>query len=481
MRNLLVRRILAPLALVPLALATGCTSTHHYEITLRPDGDGVVRELVCWTVDNSNGKIQKFPKEALDAIARAYGAAPAAKLDQKHAFSARIAGKTPVDCANYGTYTRWTSPFGEATLYMERFGGNDDLARQIGDRVAACNRLVDLLIGWLESELEGEPGWKDFHEFLDGQVRRDAANLSLMAYVALAKETNGAGKKSDDELQAELIRPIQYAVERGYFEPKDLPALLPAGADGENLLEWLERLVARKLGLADDAPRPESMAFLKSAEAASASFETYLRTTPEYRRLYAEWEKTRSGDPEDAPPKPEQVMTDLFQKGVFELKLFQDTTRVKVVFQSKQKPVATNGEWDEKAGAVVWDQARNDGEGLATFYSAAWSTPDADAQIERFGKVALEGEELYMYVLWYNGLGERRAAEWDAFLADLPKGPEANRRIENFRFASDPPLPADPEKPRPGSRADGVRAALLKGLAGEDPGAEAPQTPPNAP
>jgi hypothetical protein len=482
MRKSPIRRTVAPFLCVSACLASGCTNTHHYEITLRPDGDGVVRELVCWTVDNSNGKIQKFPKETLEAIAAAYGAAPETKLDQKHAFATRFEGRTPVDCANSGTVTRWTSPLGEAMLYLERFGGGDDLAQQVGDRIAACSRLVDLLIGWLESELGREPGWKDLHEFLDGPVRRDVANLSLMVYGAVAS-ANASPRKvdGDDAFLAASTRLLQYAVERGYLEPKELPFLLPSGPGSPNFLKWVERFLARRLGLADDAPRPESMAFLTSAEAASASLDAFLRTTPEYRLLYAEWEKTRSGDPDDAPPKPEQVISELVQKGVFELKLFQDTTRVKVVFESGRKPVATNGRWDEAAGAVVWDAVRNDGVGLPTFFSAAWCNPDADAQTRRFGKVALEGRNLYAYILWYNGLGEELAAEWDAFLADLPRGPEAVERIKRFRFSSDPPFPDDPEKPPPFRRADAVRSVLLEGLAGDASRDEALESPPAAP
>ena len=211
-----------PLTIVLVAAIGGCSS-HYYEIVLRPDGDAMERRLTCWKQQNSTKILEDFPRERLEKIASAYSAVPAAKLKQKHSFSGRFVGKMPDDVGGSGTYTRWVCPFGTAAAYMERFGGNDNVAQQIKDRRQATNRLVDLGIGWLETELAGESKWAELHQFLDTQVRHDLENLSYMFLVGAGSaqdlEINPPplNNKSPSNVRATTfwMRLLQYLVERG--------------------------------------------------------------------------------------------------------------------------------------------------------------------------------------------------------------------------------------------------------------------------
>ncbi len=461
-----------PLTLVLVAATCGCSS-HYYEIVLRPEGDAIERQLTCWKQQNSTKILEDFPRDRLEKIASAYSAVPTEKLKQKHSFSGRFVGKMPDDMGGSGTYTRWVCPFGTAAAYMERFGGNDNVAQQIKDRQQAANRLVDLGIGWLEAELAGESKWGDLRRFLDTHVRHDLENLSYMFVVAaglpqdLATDPPVLGKNAASTVRATTfwIRMLQYLVERGYVQPRDLPSILRS--DDSLFLPLIERLVAQKLGMADDAPRPAALAFLVSPEMAKASLDRYLRTTPEFLELERAWREKKSKAADESPHEPAQVLGELFQKAFFEIS-FEDDTKLNVVLACGEPPTATNGIWDDNKRQIAWKTTQNGNQGLPTFMYAMWSVPIAEAQIKQFGKCVLTGENLYAYVMWYGSLSKKEAIEWDAFLATLQPGGDLPASLKQFRFSDDPPLPTDLSEPKPSSLADEPRRLILTGLSSSD-------------
>ncbi|MBC8871049.1 MAG: hypothetical protein H8E44_16615 [Planctomycetes bacterium] len=119
---------------------------------------------------------------------------------------------------------------------------------------------------------------------------------------------------------------------------------------------------------------------------------------------------------------------------------------------------------DTQAGEVASEHVPAAGRSLPALSYAAWSEPDAESQTARFGRVILTGQELGEYVIWYQGLSPAEATAWDAFLAKCEPNERLRKRIEAFRFPSDPPL--DPNKPdeRPPSLTDTARELILKGL-----------------
>jgi hypothetical protein len=463
---------LIPLALLLAVIGSGC-STSYYEIVLIPDGDAVERQLTCWKQRNEAAALEAFPADRLKQIASAYSAVPAAKLDQKHSFSARFVGKMPADVGGSGTLTHWTCPFGSATAYLERFGGNDDVAQQIKDRQEASNRLINLCIGWLERELGGESHWDDLRRFLDTQVRHDLENISYTLLVAGGAAETLETEPADPNRIAESpvsfttigIRLWQLLVERKYAEPGDLPLVF--SGDGSLLFPYFERTVARQLGLADDAPRPAAMAFLASSDAAKASLDRYLRTTPEYLKLERAWQERKKNNPDEPPPETAEVWQELFQAAFFRIS-FKDSTKLKVILLCGERPAVTNGIWDVKKRQVYWKTSKNGDQGLPTFVYAMWSVPIADAQIKQFGKVVLSGENLYEYVMWYRGISRNQIAEWNAFLATLHPDRNLEESLKQFRFSDDPPSPADPNEPVPSSRADEPRRLIISGLSSMD-------------
>ncbi len=463
---------LVPLALLLVAAAGGC-STYYYEIVLRPDGDAIERQLTCWKQRYNTAVIEDFPRDRLEKIATAYAAVPAAKLNQKHSFSGRFIGQMPHDVGGSGTYTRWTTPFGVTAAYMERFGGNDDIARQIEDGRQATNRIVDLGIGWLETELAGQPNWQDLRRFLDTQVRHDLENLSCTLFVEVGAvqelETDAPAPKKNAEgtfgSTTSWMRLWQYLVERGYVEPRDLPSIVRS--DEQSFFPWLERLVARRLGLTADVPKPAAMAFLANTKAAEASLDRYLRTTPEFHKLERAWQEEKKANPEKSPPEPGQVFGELFGDAFLKIS-FNDNTQLKITLACGEAPSETNGIWDEDERQVYWRTTKKGDWGLPTFVFAMWSVALPEAQINQFGKVVLTGENLSAYVMWYHGLSKHEAAEWDAMLATLHPGPDLLASLKAFRFSSDPPLPANAKEPVPNSLADEPRRLIKIGLSNRD-------------
>lgn len=478
--------ILLPL----LLLATGCSSRYRYEITIKPTAEGAAsspggaaafeRAITFWKSSNSNAALQEFPKADVDRIAAAYGGTASAKLDQKHKFSGRFTGKMPAEIQNSGTLSRWVSPFGTATLYLERFGGNDDIVGQFEMRKKAMDHLADLVTGWLESELGREPNWPKLRRFLETEFRRDLQNLSATALVASGEDDSRAIRAdaeaestSADVFETALTRVYQYLIERGYFEPRDLPALLASmDGNGSFAVRWGERFLRKKLELPENAPRPAGLAFLADLETSFRSLDRYLQTTPEYKRLEEAWEARRIDDAKERRPEAIDILVEPIDDAFLQLRLFEDSTEVSVMLYCPVRPSSTNGSWDQAKGAIHWNTLQNGDTGLPTFFFANWAEPDTKAQVARFGKEILSGVVLGEYVLWYAGLGPELATEWDAFLASLQPGPDLAKRIESFRFKSDPASEStttDPPPPdfRP-SRAQGGIEPILEAIKNDE-------------
>lgn len=449
------------------AVFAGCRS-YHYEIELIPDQDAIQRQLTCWFADNAKDDewtILNFPADTLSKIASAYGATPDEKRDKKHTFRSRFTGKMPVDLENSGTYTRWTSPFGAAYLYLERFGGNDDIAGQIDARRKACSRLIAQSIGWLESELGKEAKWNDVRQWLDVDVRRDLENIS---FTILASGPDSAESVSDQHVFAGRL--LQYLVERGYLEPRELAKF--SSGDADPFLETVDRLVGRRLGLADDAPRPMAMAFLRDENSATASLDRYLRETPEFQALMNEWNKLKKDSPDAREPEPIDVVASLVESSFVELNLFGDATKLDIVLVTGVKPFATNGAWEEDGQKIRWKGTMNGKQGLPTIFQAYWCEPNSAEQEMHFGWLALAEEELFNYVLWYNSLGKNDRDEWNAFIAALRPGADLVSKLTSFRFSSDPPLAPNltliPAGPMPG-RAFQTLSTILANQAKREP------------
>ena len=244
------------------------------------------------------------------------------------------------------------------------------------------------------------------------------------------------------------------------------------GKDNRPLLEHVQRLLARKMGVADGQPLPASLAFLGDQKKLVASVEKYVRSTDLFQKRLAQWKTAKMRDPNAQEPTPEQVAGELFQEAIgFQPSIDQGDALELKLFCGR-KPYATNGQWDEKTTAATWSTSLASTRALPAVCFASWSEPDGAFQEKHFGKTVLGGEELAGYVIWYRALKPAEANEWDRFVDGLKPGPGLKAAVEAFRFSTDPKL--DPKKPKEhvASLADTPRGLILSGL--EAKGGKAP-------
>lgn len=433
-------RVARKLAMLTALAITGC-GANRYDIEIRPTGETFQRQLTCWREQaaNEKNKVVAFPEDELRRIAVAYNAAVPRQKTKKHRFASVFSDQMPNDVGGSGTYTHWNTPLGSMSTYIERFRGNDDLAAKIEMRQKATERLADLLIGWLVSELEDEAGFDELHMFLQNGFRRDLKNISLYgwAYEIIADR--------EDTIQPEcFVRIGQYLVERSYFAPDELPtwarALREVEREGPaHLLLLIQRFTALKMGIPEDQPIPPCLRFLSDATVLEASISDYLRRTDVFNRLLEEWEREQAVNPEAKKPGPTDVVGPFIMRAFLPNFYLGQSDQLEVKLETTNEPFLTNGKWDEESKQVQWLRrmlaADSDHSEFPTLVYAVWSIPDKQVQKARFGKVVLEGDSLGKYCLWYRGLSTGEAKEWNDFITSLSPSADLVKRIRAFRFA----------------------------------------------
>ena len=388
---------------------------------------------------------------------------------KKQVFSGQFTDRTPADVGGAGFYTRFTSPLGNTSCYVERFRGDDDLESQLSRRRQATDQATDLIVGWMTAELGRDPNFPPLKKFLDEDLRRDLKNLGVYEFTGRAMAD--CQKEPSDEF---IIRAGLYLCQRGYFSPQEIPTLtraLAADNDGP-LLAHVQRLLARKMGVADQRPLPASLAFLGDREKMKASFEKYVRSTELFHRRLAQWKTAKKRDPKDQEPTPEDLASELFQEASG-FRLFEaegDSLELKLF--CGRKPYDTNGKWDENAAAATWSTSLDSSRVLPAVCFASWSDPNGTLQEKHFGRTALGDKELAEYVIWYRALTPGEAGEWDQFLNGLKPGPDLKAALEAFRFSTDPKPNGKKPKEHVASLADVPRGLILKCL--EAKGGKAP-------
>ncbi len=149
------------LGAVVLIAAAGCEEK-IYEVDLLPRGDKIERRLTLRRQDlrdHSKESLSKDDLAELGRIARAYQTETPSVPRPKASFSGTFGSVLPHDVGGDGHYVHWESPLGRVSIYVERFRGNDDISSSLDARRKAVDSLVDLLVGWFESELRTEPDW----------------------------------------------------------------------------------------------------------------------------------------------------------------------------------------------------------------------------------------------------------------------------------------------------------------------------------
>ncbi len=443
---------------VLLVLLSGSSECAHnrFEIEMKPAGDGLQRTLV---VTRQGGEDKTVPAEVLARLAEAYpadGARPGGATHEGdvHRYTGTFTGSLPQDVGGSGSYRVFASKLGRTGAYAERFRGRDDLGVQAQQRLAAVDRLVDLLVGWARWILGEEEGFDRLRVFLDQRLRADLKDLATYAAIGLMLQDYAEG--AAEEM---AMRVGQLMIERGYFSPAELPRILVAfqrddalDAKGRiNTMSLVRARLAEELGLAEQNASPAVLDFLKTPDSALASLHAYIKTTDGFRRLA----RTKK----DA--KPQDVL-DALLEDLIQMDLFATQDALALELACPIKPYATNGDWDAQAKRVTWKLSNLRGAPrLPTFAYAHWASPYEDYQRTRFGKLALTGRALSEVIVWRNGLSAGEAKQWDAFLDGLKPGADLSAKLKAFRFEGDPAEGA--------SLADFATFRLLEGLQLADP------------
>jgi len=455
-----MKRFLLRAFLVLIVAVAGCEHD-CYLIELTPDGKTFQRKLTCWHEDGrSPPNITPLAPEKLARLKELYGRRETPEGAEKHVFLGRFTNSPPADIGGAGSYTHLVTPLGSLFGYVERFRGNDDLESELAKRRAATDRLIGLLLGWCRAELADVPNVDRLYEFVDVELRRDLTNLGLYTWTGNA--VSGYQPGADKEF---LVRAGQYLCERGYFTPKQLPALARAvwTSDPAPVLTKVQRLLARKMGIADSQPVPKSLAIFSDPKRLKVSWDKYLRGTELFKQRVAAWHKEKK-KPDAKPPGPDDVVGELLGDALYKFQVFSQPDTLELKLFCGQQPFATNGAWKKNAGAVAWRANLAEHPSLPVVCFASWSEPNQAAQQTHFGKVVLRGKDLAGYVLWYHALTPDESGQWNRMIARCKPGAGLKSTIGTFRFAGDPK--PDPNKPDevPPSLADTPRKLILKAL-----------------
>lgn len=413
-------------------LAIGCTS-ERFEIELKPQGDQFERTLkVSRQTSGPKGGLQAIPDTEVERLTREYfGNAP--QVDGiVHRFRGVFQDRAPQDVGGFGTWKRWDSPLGSVTFYVERFRGQDDLAGEVEARTEAVRTAVRLLADWLKDDAGDDPDFPRLHEFLTTRFQRDLMNLSLYSFATGFDQTI-------PELGTAGIaeRVSLYLLERRYITLEELPGLVRAFEqhDEPRVAQWLKRMLARQLDLADDQPFPALFQRYDDWQAAQQRLQKYLRKTPEFAQQLEQSRQQGSTEHLD----PLNLISEPLTRALFPGRLFGGSDQVALQMQLPRMPFLTNGAWLESQNQVVWDlrvEVADPGQQreLPQICFAAWSEPNTEAQRTHFGRVVLDHADLATYGRWYHGLTTAEQAEWDAFLNRLRPSNRITLQLRGFRF-----------------------------------------------
>ena len=441
-------------ALIALWLLAGCVYD-EYSIELTPQDQLIQRQL---TVTRHGEEDDEFPPEKLAAIRQLYPKEVPTDVEGGHAFVGEFSNTMPDDVGGAGEYVTFDTRMGSCSVYIERFRGNDAPAERIQHAFAAADELTDILIGWLETELADCADLPKLMAFLDKDIRGDLKDLAVYAFMlSSTSSAQWAQDDSGEKLQQEVLaRAVQYVIERGYFLPEEAAAVLRMVTEERDpdsgvlaVEPFIIQVLRRKADLKDEDTVAALQALLADWPSLRESLEVYIsknfqRQVQQWLDRHAEQVKAQAEvQPPEDTERPELlgVLSDDLQ-AIFALEIdFGGLDDVaKVVLKDITEPIATNGLWDAEAMTVSWSNSINDSKLPAVCY-AMWAEPDADFQMQHFGKVLLAGGDLQSYCLWRKSLTDGEAAEWDAMIARFEPGDEESlAMLLAFRFSHEPAI-----------------------------------------
>lgn len=367
-----------------------------------------------------------------------------------------FSGKTPGDVGGAGHHMHFESALGAASLYMERFQGNDNLSDQLVRIQRSCDEAADLMIEFATERLGKHPKFPDLKKYMTTDVRRDLKNLALTFWAVRAAEAispapppvapdtpkNSASPSAFKGEEAFFSRLWQYLLEHGYVTPEDTPSTVGSRTF---FASAIRRIVYKRLGLPLDHPATGELAFLSDEDSLSEALTEFIDKRVEAK--LAEWEKANPGKAmEDAPD---------FKKHYHQLHFdmiggpgFFHSHAVNVKLKLPAPPIFSNGYWEEKTSTLHFIRPIQGDQAIPTLLYAGWVDPNEKFQREHFGHLLLTGEDLFSYIDWYITLPDDLAAQWDVFVEKLAPGDETLKKLSDFVFErpARPPVAKPPRQ-----------------------------------
>ena len=385
---MVARRLFAALTAIALALLLTACNEEHYLLELKPEGGILHREVSVWSA-SKDGPYVDFSQEKLAQIADAYGVDVPEDLAARHEFKGAFGASLPGEFGGAGWFIHEATSMGSVSIYVERFGGDDDLSSELRKSQLAVDRIIDVLLAWLESEFGEDPAFSELHDFVDGALRNDLQNLSLYFWGSEKFTTpqlipGGVDSSTRSGLDV-MFRIAMYFAERDYFDPARLPQYIEAGwravdDDPEPLLGLLARALATKMGTASDEPLPGPLSALSEEwYKYLGSLDYFVTQGLVMEAMVDEWHD------ETVRFDGSSVLSQL-EKQVFPRMVFYDYPyqALAVNLHIPVEPLATNGAQQE-SGAVTWRTKIPHADDLPTVLHATWSTPATEFQERHFG------------------------------------------------------------------------------------------------
>jgi hypothetical protein len=476
------------------AALIGCDET-IYKIELTPKGDKLIRTLTVWREGDSPEKgllfggmptslpanekerlkitnnadkiiVKPMDSDELTAVAMAYSKKKPEGGARKHKFTGTFASVMPNDVGSSGRFLRYESKMGIASSYIERFRGNDRPGEAIEASLKAVDEVTNLLIGYLETQLGKETEFPKLRKFMDTELRKDLKNISAYSYLlSSTSRLNWLDATKDDQEilgQEVMARVVAYIIERRYIETSDIPFLkrhFSLDEEDKAAQAMILNRIAAKAGITDSKFIARLTSMLTDRNNLETSFNAYIQTTPQYKKLIKELikgQKLANAEPyapQQDTQASERVVKPLLEKAVhIQFLGGWDVSRLDIQLTLPVKPAITNGKWNAKDRTVKWNGKLTKRNEATTFLPeicyALWYEPDEKFQTARFGKTILSGKQLMNYCLWRNGLTADKAKLWDAKMMKFKPGDSLDE--------------ADSDKPTPYTEGLGLLRDALK-------------------
>jgi hypothetical protein len=444
-------------------MLSACKPTWH-DIRLTPDGAVMEREIS-----------QQFGPEELERVALLYGQGVGeemlAKFEKQSyvdtALTGRFRSHMPDDSRNSGVLLYCDSPLGSASMYTERFGGRNDIAAMLHNQERAFHLVWDIVLLLLDDLVGSSPDYPALRSFLDTTARTDAWDLTLeMTISDLGKDsmTNLSWREdTPEDVNPMLMRALHFLESRGYLRLDDFyQQLTDRDKNDEDLhvaLKLVGTSIGRRMELGEKYAMPAAFSTLLqfSDEELEDKIEQVLNNDERVVRLLVEFRKERDGMHMSEPSKSMDVLVK--QAFLFDFDLLDiggDARRVSLYLPVE--PYQTNGAWleanetdgevstpdevvilENSVSYVEWSYPLADadprGGDLPQVVFAFWAEPAEQYQLNHFGQLVLEKEDLENQCRWRENLDTPLQAEWDAFIEDLRPGTDLGPTLRNFRFS----------------------------------------------